>query len=787
MVDGGGSAAGTGRGAVLAQLVRTLEAAAGSADAAVLAAALEVPEVDATGIYLLQDDGGIALLQQRGFSAPLAARAARLAPASPQARLVQTGQTLYMHNRELAQLGLDVFPAEEGIRAFAVLALSARGRPFGSLNVASTHADAFAPESRRRLELLADLAGPLVVPSWPERDAKPLHALRSVTDGLEELLLVFSTTGQLVAANAAACARLGCDRDTLRRHTWGELLGEPLPAPDAAGDAGLPWQGCLSRRGAERLRCHGKLRRGAWGSLEAWLLIARPLDGEAGELQARLQRTESTLRGLMRSASAAIHVYRRRPDGEPVLEECNDAGAQLCGRPAADLLGRSAGQVLRDPHLADDPGPLAAAVAAARDARLTVTREGEGDPRAAHDVVVTPLTPDQTAVLFFDITTRVRAERERERLRTQVSRAERMETIGQFAGGIAHDFNNLLTGILGYATLIEQLRPEGDPARLYAAEIQNVGRQASALVRQILAFSRHQVITPEVIDLNPLLRDRLALIQRLVGERIRVRLELAPTVPATLADPVQLDQVLLNLAVNARDAMPGGGALVLRSAPAVGDRPGCVLEVGDNGVGVPPELQEMIFEPFFTTKEPTRGTGLGLSIVRSIVQQLGGEVSVRSAPGAGATFTVWLPPHAGPTKTSELPAAPAAPIGALTVLLVEDEPFVREMLAKLLERQGHRVLLAKSGDEAIATYVDHAAEIDLLLSDVVMPGMTGPELVDRLPARRPELTIIFMSGYPRDVVAPTQLTEGRALFLRKPFSAEELVEAIARARAHGLR
>ncbi|HET8732301.1 MAG TPA: PAS domain S-box protein, partial [Anaeromyxobacteraceae bacterium] len=382
---------------------------------------------------------------------------------------------------------------------------------------------------------------------------------------------------------------------------------------------------------------------------------------------------------------------------------------------------------------------------------------------------------------------------ERQLLEDHVRQAQRLESIGRLAGGVAHDFNNLLTVILSSGETMQAARARGadvDPEDLSA--VMEAGTRGRDLTRQLLAFARKQVIEPVALDLNRVLRGSEKLLRRVLGEDVRLEVRPGAALWPTLADPSQVEQVLVNLAVNARDAMPGGGTLVVETANASDSPPGGAgpaecrsgewvrLSVRDTGVGMAPEVLAHIFEPFFTTKEKGKGTGLGLATVHGIVAQAGGHVHVESAPGSGTTFQVCLP------RTEEQRADEGAPVetvpleGGETILVVEDDPRVRAVTVRALSGSGYAVLSAGSGEEAIAVARANAGAIDLVVTDVVMPGMDGREVVDALRRELPRLRVLYVSGYTQDVISRRGVLDSGVEFLPKPFTASAL---LARVRA----
>ena len=388
-----------------------------------------------------------------------------------------------------------------------------------------------------------------------------------------------------------------------------------------------------------------------------------------------------------------------------------------------------------------------------------------------------------------DVTEHRRTEKALRRTEEQLRQAHKMEAVGQLAGGIAHDFNNLLTAILGYAEVLSDKLGAGHPQQREAEQIARAGRTAASLTRQLLAFSRRQVLQPAVLDLNGVVSNVEKMLRRLIGEHIDLVIRLGGDLPRVRVDAGQLEQVLLNLAVNARDAMREGGRLTIETAaidvadPDDDEMPTgrCIrLRVSDTGCGMTPEVQAHLFEPFFTTKAPGKGTGLGLSTVYGIVKQSGGAISVETAPGKGATFVIVLPAAAGSEQATAAAAAAPRPVAARreTVLLVEDEAQVRELAGIALGRAGFTVIEAQRPEEAIALAARHDGPIHLILTDVVMPGMSGRVMVEKLVARRPDARILFMSGYTDDALAPLGVAAGDVAFLHKPFTPRQLADRV---------
>ena len=376
-------------------------------------------------------------------------------------------------------------------------------------------------------------------------------------------------------------------------------------------------------------------------------------------------------------------------------------------------------------------------------------------------------------------------------LERQLRMAQKMEAVGRLSGGIAHDFNNLLGVIIGYSQVLKRTLPAGTAFLEHAEEIEKAGQRAAALTRQLLAFSRQQVLALAVLNLNSLISEMQKMLPRLIGEDIEIVMALDPAIGRVKADQGQLEQVIMNLAVNARDAMPDGGKVVITTANVSLDEawtrlhPGSkvgdyvMLAVADTGTGIDSETLAHIFEPFFTTKERGKGTGLGLATVYGVVKQSGGYVSVESAPGKGASFQIYLPRIEEPVSVAE----PVAPIvealrGAETVLLVEDADALRKLTHMLLEQHGYRVLVAANGAAALQLVEEKPESINLLLTDVIMPGLNGRALAARLQLRQPGLKVLYMSGYTDDAIADHGVLAAGVQLLHKPFSEENLIHKV---------
>jgi PAS domain S-box-containing protein len=406
------------------------------------------------------------------------------------------------------------------------------------------------------------------------------------------------------------------------------------------------------------------------------------------------------------------------------------------------------------------------------------------------DLAITPLRDASVTVVGTIVIGR---DVSRERLlEAQLMQSQKLEAIGRLAGGIAHDFNNLLTAISGYAEILQaELGPE-DPRTQDVSQIQRAAARATQLTAQLLAFSRRQILSPTPLDPQAVVSGIAPMLRRLIGEDVEVVVQARAGLGPVLADPSQLDQMLVNLALNARDAMPSGGRLDIEvdetelDAEFVGAHVGAhvgphvVFRIRDTGTGMPPDVLMHAFEPFFTTKGPGKGTGLGLSTVLGIMEQSNGYIDVTSEPGVGTTFELYLPKTSAPRVGAALTADVAAEArGAGTVLVVEDEAGVRALLCRILEKAGYTVIAAGTAEEALLLEAGHRGAIDLLFTDIVLPGMSGRDLAQAMAVRRPETPVLYASGYNEEIVAARGVIEPGISYLAKPYTSDEVLRRVA--------
>jgi two-component system cell cycle sensor histidine kinase/response regulator CckA len=545
-------------------------------------------------------------------------------------------------------------------------------------------------------------------------------------------------------------------------------------------------------RGTRRwLETHAVPLRDEVGDVVALLGVTRDITAWKVAEEA-LRDSEERFRIAFQTSPDSINI-NRLDDG--VFVAVNEGFTWMTGWSQAEALGRSSLEL----HVWDDPADRARLVAGLKKDGYVQNLEArfrKKDGRVLSGLMSARLIGLRGQPHLLSITRDVsdwkRAEEERDRLKSGLYQAAKMEAIGQLAGGVAHDFNNLLTVILaGAEVLRHDLGKDSPPDSEIVEEIGAAGRRAQDLTRQLLAFARRQVIAPIPLDLNTLMRSSEKLLRRVLGEDIELVTILQPDLWTVCCDPGQMEQVVLNLAVNAESAMPSGGRLTIEtnnieldedftsSHQWIRSGPYVRLSIRDSGQGMPPEVKEHLFEPFFTTKPVGQGTGLGLATVYGIVKQSEGHILVESEPGHGTTFEVFFPRITESPAAVTPPAPAAATDGTEAILVVEDDPQVREVTVRSLRAGGYRVLVAADGREALDV-AGHDSTLRLLVTDVVMPGMSGREVADELCRRRPTLRVLYVSGYTHDAIAQRGVLDSGVEFLQKPFTASSL---LARVRA----
>ncbi len=497
---------------------------------------------------------------------------------------------------------------------------------------------------------------------------------------------------------------------------------------------------------------------------------------------------------LLRAAVAAAQDVIIITDARGDIEFANEAVLRVAGHAPADIVGKNVRLLKSGEHASSYYADLWSDL---RDGKCwsgrIINRRKDGTFYTVR-ATITPVFEEGGRVHYLAIEQDVtKAERERARLKhteEQLRQAKKLEALGALAGGIAHDFNNLLTAILGNADCVLNALPPDDPSVEDVQEIRKAGERAATMTRQLLAYSRNLVLAPQVVDPNGVVLEAEKLLRRTRTENVDLVLRLAPDVHRIEVDETQFVQVLLNLTVNAKDAMPDGGRLVLQTENAtfpepvqlgrftIPDGTYVVITVSDTGLGMSPEIAQRIFEPFFTTKPPGRGTGLGLATVYGIVSQSGGHITVHSEPGVGTTFKVFLPSTLAAVSVATETHAPEPSGGNETVLCVEDDESVRLVTVRLLRTCGYRVLEASNGQHALEHLASHDGPIDLVVTDVMMEGLDGPTLARQVKAKAPEIEVIFVSGYSPDVIRRHGDFIPGVNFLSKPFASRSLVTLV---------
>jgi PAS domain S-box-containing protein len=629
---------------------------------------------------------------------------------------------------------------------------------------------------------------------------------KKLRDSEERYRTLVETSPDGIVATDPAGTILMCNRRAAEVHGYSsadELIGTQAPFLVAPADRARVRTTIRSAATEDRrvsLECQILLRDGSERSAELTAAPLRTADGGIGgavtiehDITAR-KAADRALRAEREFSAQAINAI-------PGIFFVLDRAGKLVkwNRNLETLLAVPAGRIpALDPfsrfHPEDRQRVAEAMEAIFANGSAEVEARSRGESGAVRHFYLTGRRMETEGAAYVvgcgvDITERIEAEAARARLEAQLSQSRKLESIGRLAGGVAHDFNNHLTVINGYCDLlVSQLEP-GDPQRDVLTEVRQAGERAAALTRQLLAFGRKQRISPNPVSLNSIVSSMEPMLRRLVPENIEIVADLAPDLGATMADAGQIEQVVMNLALNARDAMPEGGRLRIETAnldldsasrdSGVGPGRYVTLAVVDTGTGMDERTRGMIFEPFFSTKVLGKGTGLGLATVYGIVKQSGGAITVRSAPGKGSAFTVYLPHFDG--RVSDAPAAPVlarTPSGQGTILLVEDQGAVRGLLARVLTSFGYRVIEAGNASQAMDLPDSQVESLDLLITDLVMPGMSGRELAAQMTARRNTLRVLFISGYAPDATGGGIVLDSHAAFLQKPFSPQQLTAKV---------
>ena len=609
-------------------------------------------------------------------------------------------------------------------------------------------------------------------------------------DSVRDVVWLLDKDHRILQSNRAAEKILQCDSgNILGRHCWEVVRGTTEPIPN-----------CPIRRAQSSLRREiTELQIGP-----RWLEVTvDPILDQAGQYagavhivsditqrkqaDTALRESEERYRNIIQHLPMGVHLYELRPDNRLMFLGANPAADMILKTDNAQFIGKSIEEAFPPLTQTDVPEIYRRT---ARDGIAWHTEQVEyqdGQIQGAFEVHAVQTAPGRMAAVFLDTTERTKAEAEKAKLQAELLQAQKMESIGRLAGGVAHDFNNMLQAILGNVDLALDEAPPGGTLRENLEEIQKSALRSADLTRQLLAFARKQTISPRVLDLNDTVSGMLKMLRRLIGEDIQLLWAPGANLWRVKMDPSQLDQILANLTVNARDAIGGVGKVTIETfnmqidAARARSHPECApgdyvaLAVGDTGAGVDDETRMHLFEPFFTTKPRGKGTGLGLATVFGIVRQNHGFIDVHSEPGQQTVFRLCFPRAQSETTEVEKPAAPPLVSGTETILLVEDEQQILDLGRRILEQQGYHVLAACTPDAALALAERHQGLIHLLVTDVVMPGMNGKELRQHLVVGRPGLKCLFMSGYTSEVIAHKDVLDEGVEFLQKPFTIQALV------------
>lgn len=518
-------------------------------------------------------------------------------------------------------------------------------------------------------------------------------------------------------------------------------------------------------------------------------LLYKILEKRVEERTAELIKSESRVRSILQTAMDGIWLT----DINGRFIEVNETYCQMSGYSMWELLSMSISDVVSDESARDMAAHLQRVMELGQDRFKSRHRRKDGTEYSVGvSVQYRPTDGGQLVAFIQDLTDLIRSEEEKQKLEAQLQQLQKMESVGRLAGGVAHDFNNMLTAMLGHAELGRMRLDPSHPVYTDLEEISKAAERSADLTRQLLAFARKQTIAPKVLDLNVIVTEMLKMLQRLIGEDIRLTWQPAPNLWKVRIDPSQIDQILVNLCVNARDAIRGTGRITISTANTTIDSGYCAtnveaspgeyvcLTISDSGCGMDKETQSRIFEPFYTTKELGKGTGLGLSTVYGAVKQNGGFINIYSEPGQGTTFSIYLPQDESSRNSQVLARAVDTPTprGQETILLVEDEPAILKITTIMLEKQGYTVLKAETPGEAARLAREHIGEIQLLMTDVIMPEINGRDLAKNLLPIYPNMKCLFMSGYTADVIAHHGVLEEGVHFIQKPFSLSDMAAKV---------
>jgi two-component system cell cycle sensor histidine kinase/response regulator CckA len=621
-------------------------------------------------------------------------------------------------------------------------------------------------------------------------------------DSAEEMVCWISQNGRLLYVNDSFCRCHGYSREelldmaiydidpNLPMRSWPERWLEDQTR------GRLPFETVHNTKDGRLLPVEVVVHDVEYGGIQLNVAFHRDIT-ERKTAEEALRESQARFKAVFENTAIGVVICDRRGQ----VLRANAAMEQLLGRAEAELVGRIAPDLTHPDDAAVEIPLLQELLRGDRDHYQIEKRLLRPDGTPTWVLMTRSLTRDVNGQPYLcigmvvDLRERKKAEAELAASEAQLRQSQKMEAIGQLAGGIAHDFNNLLAAILGYSDLLLADPALSDPTvRFHLDQVKHAAERASGLTKQILAFSRRQALRPVALSLSESVRDLEPLLRRTLGEDVHLVIETDPDVAMVEADAHQIEQVIMNLALNARDAMPAGGRLTLRTAnvqsrdgrshshPGMAPGDYVLLSVSDTGLGMDPATRERVFEPFFTTKSPGEGTGLGLSVVHGIIKQSQGHIFLDSDPGSGTSFSIYLPRASAPASRGADTSEPPVSGGTESVLLVEDEPAVRSLVVRQLSDLGYDVLEAADAEEALALFQEARERLDLLITDVVLPGATqGSDLGCDLAMRKPELCVLYMSGYPRGAIVHAGRLDEGVLLLEKPFTREALARSVREA------
>jgi two-component system cell cycle sensor histidine kinase/response regulator CckA len=617
--------------------------------------------------------------------------------------------------------------------------------------------------------------------------------LQAVADNALDGIVGIDADGIIESFNLAAEKQFGYSQEEVVGKNVKILMPEPFHSEHDAYLANYLQTGVAKIIGIGRQviarRKDGSTFPIELGVSEFYLDGKRHFTGVIRDITTQVRREQSLrlMDRAMRAVSQGILITDPTVPDNPIVY-ASQSFENLTGYRTDEVLGRNC-RFLQGPGTDRSAvARLRSAIAKQEDCVVELLNYRKDGSTFWNALAVSPVRDDQGRLANF-VGVQVDVS-ERHALEAQVRQAQKMEAVGQLAGGVAHDFNNLLTIISGYSEILMQLLPPDDMKRQAVTAISDAGNRAAGLTRQLLAFSRQTVLEPKVLDLNSVVVDTEKMLRRVIGEDVALSTSLEPNLSRVRVDPGQIGQILLNLAVNARDAMPQGGRLTIETKNVTVDENYVsthleaekgryvLIAVSDTGIGMTEQVRSRIFEPFFTTKGIGKGTGLGLSVVHGIVKQSKGHIEVYSEVGIGTTFKIYLPAVQGSLSHWRLNEPNGSPGGAETILLVEDEDGVREIAKLILQTHGYTVLVAANGEEALRRAADRGDRIDLLLTDVVMPGMSGRQVAEILKGRNPAIKVLFLSGYTDDAIVRHGILQAEVAFLQKPYTPAGLLRKV---------